>query len=94
MTYQEDLERKINETKEQIESAEAHAERSRERLEQLKRERRAAAGPSLSEFKEMTASERRELREEDPDTWRDLMDRRAEEGQEALRSTSPGFLGG
>lgn len=90
---QEDLEARIQQTEERIEQAEADADRSRERLERLKRERRANAGPDLEEFKDMTPSERRDLRERSPERWRDLMERRQQEGHAALQSTSPGRLG-
>lgn len=93
MSDSEELESRINETKEQLERAEAHAEHSREKLEQLKRERRAAAGPSVEEFEDMSPGERRDLKEEDPETWRDLMRRKRERGEAALQSTSSGGFG-
>lgn len=93
MADQEELEAQIERQRKRIEQAEADAERSRERLEELKRERRAAAGPDMEEFEAMSSMERRELKEEDPDTWRDLMDRKRQRGEEALQRTGHGALG-
>lgn len=88
----EELERRIAETEEQIENAESAAERARERLAELKGNRHR--GPSLEKFEEMSSMERRELKESDPDVWRDLLRRKRERGEDALRQTaSSGRLG-
>lgn len=88
----EDLERRIAETEEQIANAESAAERARERLEELKGSRHR--GPSMEEFEKMSSMERRELKEDSPEVWRDLIDRKRQRGEDALRETSSsGFLG-
>lgn len=46
---------------------------------------------TLEQFKNMSSEERRQLKEQDYDRWKELQDERSEEGMEALTSTGSGL---
>lgn len=81
----DDLEAEIEKTRRELEG-------KQERLEELKKQRadREAEEVDLEAFEEMTARERRELKSEHPDRWRELMQQKRQRAERRLEETPGG----
>lgn len=69
---------------EEMERLEEERQRIERRLRRLRVEGHREGGMTLEEFEEMSSSERRQLKEDDPELWDALMAAKQEEGEAAL----------
>lgn len=69
---------------EEIERHQEEIQRRQERIRRLRQEEHREGGTTLEEFEGMSADQRRQIKEDDPELWNALMTAKQEKAEEAL----------
>lgn len=76
----------------EIEDLEDELARKRDRLSKLRAQREEQEVEDLEQFEDLSPSERRRMKEENPDRWKRMMQGRRERAESRLMDTTPDRL--